>query len=84
MKVLHAVFHGALIGADFVVATLVQGLAAAIHALGNLVVLDAGFHVGGLLGLYELGLKCRDLFGVEKFHHVQRLVHGQGVQGRDR
>ena len=84
MEVLHAVFHGALVGADLVVAALIQGPAAGVHALADLVVLDAGLHVGGLLRLHEFGLEGRDLFGVVELDHVQRPVHRQRVQGRDR
>lgn len=50
MEVLHAVFHGALVGAHLVVAALQQGLAARVHAQGDFVVFHTGFHVGGLLG----------------------------------
>ncbi len=83
MEVLHAVFHRALVGADFVVAAQHQGLAAGVHALGDLVVLDRGFHVGGALGLDELALEAGDLFGVIELHHVQRPVHARRVQGGD-
>jgi hypothetical protein len=57
VEVLHAVFHRALVRADLVVAALHQGLAAGVHAQGDLVVLDAGLHVGGLLRLDELALE---------------------------
>ncbi len=64
MKVLHAVFHGALVGAGLVVAAQHQGAAAGIHAFGDLVVLDAGFHVGSALGLDKFALEGRDFLGV--------------------
>src|SRR5262249_16791230 len=41
VEVLHAVFHGALVGTDLVVAALEQCLAAGVHAQRDLVVLDA-------------------------------------------
>src|SRR5690606_31349795 len=50
VEVLHAVFHRALVGADLVVAPHHQRLAAGVHALADLVVFEAGLHVGGLLG----------------------------------
>ena len=83
MEVLHAIFHGALVGAHFVVAALVQGRAAGVHALADFVVLDAGFHIGRLLCFDKLTLKGRNLFWVVKLHHVHGLVHAHGEQGGD-
>jgi hypothetical protein len=83
VEVLHAVFHRALVGADLVVAALVQRLAACVHALRDLVVLDAGLHVGRALRLHETGLEGGDLLGVVELHHVERLVDTERVQGRD-
>jgi len=67
--------------AHFIVATLHQGFAARVHALGNFVVFDAGFHVGRFLGFYKFAFKGHDFFGVEKLHHVQSLFGADGVQG---
>src|SRR3954462_7237625 len=53
VEVLHAVFHRALVRADFVLAALHQRQPAGVHAQRDLVVLDTGFHVRGLLGLDE-------------------------------
>jgi hypothetical protein len=53
-----------------------QGLAAGVHALGDLVVFDAGFHVGGLLRLDELALEGGDFLGVVELHHVHGFVVG--------
>jgi len=60
--VLHAVFHRALIRADLIVAAVQQRLAPSVHALANLVIFDAGFQVGRLLGLDKLRLKGMDFF----------------------
>src|SRR5437868_6245157 len=46
MEVLHAVFHRRLIRAGFAHAAPEQRLAPGIHALGDLVVFRAGFHIG--------------------------------------
>jgi hypothetical protein len=51
-------------------AALHQGLAAGVHALADLVVLDAGFHVGGAFGLDEFALEQHDFFRVVELHHV--------------
>jgi hypothetical protein len=72
VEVLHAVFHGALVGADLVLAALEQRQAAGVHALADLVVLDAGLHVGGLLGLDELALEGGDFLGVVELDEVHR------------
>src|SRR5688572_11225385 len=53
VELLHAVFHRRLVRARLVVTTLVQGLAARIHTQRDLVVLDAGLEVRGLLSLDE-------------------------------
>ena len=50
-----------------------ERLAAGVHAQRDLVVLDAGLHVGGLLRLDELALEGGDLLGVVELHHVERL-----------
>lgn len=63
MEMLHAVFHGALVGTDFVVTTLQQRTAACVHALADFIVLDSGFHIGRALGFDEIGLKGCDFFG---------------------
>ena len=84
VKVLHAIFHGALVGPHFVVAALHQGFAPCVHALGNFVVFDAGFHVGGFLRFYKFSLEGHDFFGVIKLHHVQRFFGADGMQSRDR
>ena len=81
---LHAVFHRALVGPDLVVAALQQGAPAGVHALGNLVIFQAGFHVGGLLCLDKFALEGGNFFRVIKLDLVQRLVHPHGVQGGDR
>ena len=81
---LHAVFHRALVGAHFVVAALQQGPAPGIHALGNLVVFQTGFHVSGLLGLNKLALESGNFFRVIKLHHIECFVNAHGVQRRDR
>src|SRR5690348_11549263 len=57
VEVPHAVLHRALVRAGLVVAALEQGLAAGVHAQGDLVVLDAGLEVRGLLRLDELALE---------------------------
>ena len=74
MEVLHAVLHRALVGPGVVVTTQQQGLTTRVHALGNLVVLDHGLRVGGLLRLDELGLERHHLFRVEEFDQVQGLA----------
>ena len=81
MEVAHAVLHWALVGAGFAVAALEQGAAARVHALANFVVFQAGFHVGGALRLHEFTLESGDFLGVEKLHHVQRLVHAHRKDG---
>ena len=83
MELLHAVFHRALVGAALVVAALHQGAPAGVHAQGDLVVLDAGFHVGGLLGLDELALEGVDLLGVVELDDVERLLRPLRMQRRD-
>ena len=52
----------------------ISARAAGVHALRDLVVLDAGLPVGGLLGLDELALEGGDLLGVEELDHVERLL----------
>src|SRR4249920_2326852 len=64
VKLLHAVFHRALVRADLVVATLQQRAAAGVHAQGDLVVLGAGFPVRGLFGFDELALERLNILGV--------------------
>ena len=83
MKVLHAVFHRALVGAELVVAAQHQRLAASVHAQGQFVVFDTGFHVGGLLRFDEIALESADFFGVEKLHHVQGFVRPLRMQRAD-
>ncbi len=80
MEVLHAVFHRALVGAHLVVASVEQRPAPRIHALADLVVLDAGLHIGGLLGLDELALEGGDLLGVVELDHVERPRRADRVQ----
>ena len=64
------VFHGALVGADFVVATGQQGCAPGVHAFANFVIFDAGFHVGGTLRLDKLALEGLNFFGIEELDPV--------------
>jgi hypothetical protein len=77
---LHAVFHRALVRpAGFVDATAHQGfLAPGVHAQRDLVVFDAGFHVGGLLGLDELAFEGRDFFGIVELDHVECFLRPMG------
>lgn len=84
VKLLHAVFHRTLVGTDFVFATFHQRPAPGVHAFTDLVVLNAGFHVGRLLGLDKLSLESLNFFRVVELHHVERLVDAARVQGRDR
>ena len=81
---LHPVFHRALVGANFVVATLHQCFATSIHAFGNLVVFDTGLHVGGLLRFNKLAFECNDFLWVVKLHHIEGFVRVDGMQGRNR
>ena len=80
MELLHAVLHGALVRSELIVATLQQRGAAGVHSQGYLVVLDAGLHVGGLLGFDELPLECADFLRVEKLHHVECLARSLGKE----
>src|ERR1700761_3650888 len=83
VELLHAVFHRALVGAALVLAAGHERAAAGVHSLGDLVVLDAGLHVGGLLRLDELALEGDDFLGVEELDHVERLLRADRMQGRD-
>jgi hypothetical protein len=74
MEVLHAVFHLALVRANFIVAALHQRFAAGVHAQRNLVVFDAGFHVGRLLRFDVLALEGVDFFGVEELDDAGHLA----------
>ena len=58
--------------------------AAGVHPLGDLVVLDRGFHVRRLLGLDELALEQRDVLGVVELDDVGRPVDAAGDQRADR
>jgi len=60
-----------------------QGATAGVHALADLVVLDAGFHVGGLLGLDEFALEGCDVLRVVELHHVERLAGADRMQRGD-
>src|SRR5258708_39719866 len=67
---IYPVFHGGLVRTDFVLAALPQRAPAAVHALGDLVVLDRGFPVGGLLGFDELALEQDDVLGIVELDDV--------------
>src|SRR6478609_8758698 len=60
VKMLHAIFHGRLIRADFAAALREQRVAPRIHPFGDLVVLARGLAIRGLLRRDELGLEQRD------------------------
>ena len=74
MEVLHAIFHRALIRADLNPSFVEQGLASGIHSDRNLVVLNAGFHVRGLLRFDEFALEQRHFFGVIELDDIDRFV----------
>ena len=82
MEVLHAVFHRALVRPGLVVAALHQRLAPGVHAQRDLVILDTGLHVGGLLSRDEFALEGGDLLGVVELHHVDRFLRPFGVERR--
>ena len=72
-------------GADFVAAFTHQRVAATIHALADVVVLDRGFHVRGLLRLDELALEEGDVFRVVELDDVRRPVHvARDQRGNDK
>ena len=77
---LHAVFHGALVGPHLVVTAQAQRAASGVHALADLIVLQTSLHVGGLLGFNKLTLKRCNFFRVVELHHVHGLVDTHGVQ----
>ena len=75
MEVLHAIFHRRLVGTRLGKTAAQQRPPPAIHALGDVVVLDRGLHVRGLLGLDEFTLEGDDLLGVVKLDNVQRAIN---------
>ena len=83
MKVLHAVFHRALVRPKFIVSAQHQGLSPGVHAQGNFVVFHAGFHVRRLLRFDKFALKGADFFRVEKLHHVERFIWPPRVKRAD-
>src|SRR5688572_24013141 len=64
------VFHRRLVGAGVVEALLVERAPAAVQALADLVVLDRGLYVSGLLRVDEVALEEHDLLGIVELHHV--------------
>ncbi|MOA23046.1 hypothetical protein D3C78_1436460 [compost metagenome] len=80
VEVLHAVFHRRLIRAGLVHAAQHQGLAAGVHAFGDLIVFDGRFHVGGALGFDEFAFERRDFLGVVELDNVHRFLRALRVQ----
>src|SRR5690606_6322756 len=72
VEVLHAVLHRTLVRAGLVHPAREQRGAPGVHPAGNLVVLDAGFHIGGALGLDEVGLEQGDLLRIVELDDVRR------------
>src|SRR5687768_5375877 len=70
MKMHLRIFHWRLVRAGVVEALLVEGAPPAVQAQADLVVLDRGLDVCGLLRVDELALEERDLLGVVKLDHV--------------
>src|SRR5664279_1439495 len=83
VKLLHAVFHGALVGAEVVLAAFEEGAPAGVHAQRDLVVLGAGLPVRGLLGLDELTLERLDVVRVVELDDVEGLLRALRDQRRD-
>jgi hypothetical protein len=80
VEVLHAVFHGRLVRAGFVVAALHQGQTAGVHAFADFVVFDGGFHIGRALRLDELGFEGGDFLGVVELDDVQGFLRAARVK----
>ena len=62
MKMLHPIFHWALIGADFIYPSGEECCTTGIHTLCNFVILDAGFHVRSTLGIDEFTILIQHSF----------------------
>src|SRR5687767_4479577 len=63
-------FHRRLVRAGVVETLLVERAPAAVQAQADLVVLDRGLDVSGLLRLDELALEEHDLLGIVELDHV--------------
>src|SRR6266704_3106674 len=83
MEVHHAVFHRRLVRAGVALAALPQGAPAAVHAPGDLVVLDRGLPVSRLLGLDEFALEQHDVFRVVELDDDGRVLWRAWKEGAD-
>src|ERR1041385_8653927 len=83
VEVQFGIFHGRLVGAGVVHALLVERAAAAIKPLADLIVLERGLDVGGLLRIDELALEARDFFRIVELDHVGGARRRAGNQARD-
>src|SRR5258708_26705118 len=74
VKMDHAVFHGRLVGAEFVAMLLMERAATLRHAHADFFIFPGGFGIGVLLRLDELALEQHDVFGVIEFDDVRAML----------